>query len=55
MVESGGKTMSRVKKPESGVVMFMAVCMARDVSPILWPTNCSPRWILRWSHAACTR
>ena len=54
MVESGKKTMSRVKNPESGVEMFMAVCMARDVSPILCPTNCSPRSTLRWSQAACT-
>ena len=51
MVVFGSNTMSAVRKPESGVSIFIAVCIAREVSPILWPTTASPRSTLMSSHA----
>ena len=51
----GGNTMASVRKPESGVVMFMACCMAWEVSPILWPISLSPRSRRNRSQAAWTR
>jgi len=54
IVASGANTMSAVRKPESGVSIFIAACIAREVSPILWPTTASPRPILRLSQAFWT-
>ncbi|KQP45484.1 hypothetical protein [Pseudorhodoferax sp. Leaf274] len=47
-------TMLSSSTPSSGSFIFEAICIAREVRPILWPTMRAPDLTLASAQSCCT-
>ena len=48
-------SMSSSSVPKSGSVIWLAICMAREVRPILWPITARPSASFSATHARLMR
>jgi hypothetical protein len=48
------KNMSSSRSPKSGSSICEDICIAREVSPTLWPRSRSPRASFIDTHSCCT-